>query len=356
MDITPDGGELTCTTTSIELTADTSTSPCDVTSYQWYKDGSAISGETGDKLTVTESGSYKVEVECANGCKADDFVNVTQFGCITVKKQTEPNGGTGFSFTGTGFPAGCSLNSFTLDDDGQQSCDNLQAGTYVITESTLAGWDLTNISCSGSATVKIGTDSDFDLGDTSVTIDLGPGESATCTFTNEEQIPPQAIIGITKTVNPTSAAPGDTVQYTIEYENPGDATLLNVIIVDDPDENYIASISNISDGGTYDGDKITWNIGTLNPLDSGSVTYKATLKGPSVFPLGSTNIDNTATIDSDETEPLSDDARVTVTTGPVPVGGTVVPVDKTAVLARWLGLPAVLVAGIRWFTLRRYEA
>jgi uncharacterized repeat protein (TIGR01451 family) len=299
-------------------------------------------GKAGWTCSYPTSGYHQETFNSGDSLTGNDFGN-WQPGTITIEKQTEPDGGTGFDFTGTGFPTGCDLDSFTLDDDGQQSCANLEPGTYIITESDVADWDLTNISCSGDASVKFGDGTtfhdSFTLGDDSVQITLGAGQSATCTFTNEEQIPPQAIIGITKTVNPTSAAPGDTVEYTIEYVNPGTVTLHHVFIVDDPDENYIASISNISDGGTYNADKITWNIGTLNQSDNGSVTYKATLKGASAFPpAGSTNIDNTATIDSDETDPLSDDARVTVTTGPVVVGGTVVPVDKAAILAQWIAL------------------
>jgi len=233
------------------------------------------------------------------------FTNTAQPGSITIVKDADPDDGTDFDFSGH-------LGDFTLDDavpddvDGVSSSkisNNLPAGTYVITESSLVGWDLTDISCSGDADVKIGTDSDFDPGDTSVTIDLGAGESATCTFTNEERAVPQAIIGITKTVTPTSAAPGDTVKYTIEYEN-----------------------------------------------------YKATLKGPSAFPpAGSTNIDNTATIDSDDTDPLSDDARVAVTTGPVVVGGMVVPVDKAAILAPWIALFVAIVVGAASLTRRRKQ-
>ena len=124
----------------------------------------------------------------------------------------------------------------------------------------------------------------------------------------------EASLTIGKSASPTSASPGDTVDYTITYENTGTATLHNITIVDDPDETYIDGISDISDGGTYDGDTITWNIGTLDPGDNGSVTYTATLKGPGHFPPGTTNVDNTATVNSDETEPVTDDARVTVTT------------------------------------------
>ena len=78
VNITPDGGELTCTTTFIILTADTTGSACTVTGYQWYKDDVALSGETGTTLNVISPGDYKVEVECANGCKNDDEVIVTQ--------------------------------------------------------------------------------------------------------------------------------------------------------------------------------------------------------------------------------------------------------------------------------------
>jgi len=77
VNITPDGGVLTCTVTAIELAADTSASLCSVTSYQWHKDGLLISGATSDTYTVTQSGSYKVEVECVNGCKDADTVTVT---------------------------------------------------------------------------------------------------------------------------------------------------------------------------------------------------------------------------------------------------------------------------------------
>jgi len=301
------------------------------------------------------------------------FTNTAQPGSITIVKDADPDDGTDFDFSGH-------LGDFTLDDavpddvDGVSSSkisNNLPAGTYVITESSLVGWDLTDISCSGDADVKIGTDSDFDPGDTSVTIDLGAGESATCTFTNEERAVPQAIIGITKTVTPTSAAPGDTVKYTIEYENPGGTTLHNVVIVDDYDQTYIASIADFQEitstgppifGTSPDdnGSQLRWpnltGTVTLPAGDSGSLTYKATLKGPSAFPpAGSTNIDNTATIDSDDTDPLSDDARVAVTTGPVVVGGMVVPVDKAAILAPWIALFVAIVVGAASLTRRRKQ-
>jgi hypothetical protein len=76
--ITPDGGQLTCATTYIILTADTTGSNCSVTSYQWYKDSVALGGQTASTLNVTAPGTYKVEVSCVNGCKDDDAATVTQ--------------------------------------------------------------------------------------------------------------------------------------------------------------------------------------------------------------------------------------------------------------------------------------
>jgi hypothetical protein len=75
--ITPDGGELTCTTTSITLTADTSSSPCTpITGYQWYVGTTALG--TGSTQAATTAGTYKVVVTCENGCTGEDTAVVTE--------------------------------------------------------------------------------------------------------------------------------------------------------------------------------------------------------------------------------------------------------------------------------------
>ncbi|MFW6056277.1 MAG: CARDB domain-containing protein, partial [Chloroflexota bacterium] len=135
---------------------------------------------------------------------------------------------------------------------------------------------------------------------------------------------------LVKSADPTTGDPGDTITYTITYQNTGDVDLTDVIVVDDYDETFVASISNISlpGPGLDNGDTITWNIGTLNPGDSGSVTYDATLEDADAFPTGTTEVDNIALITSTETDPeeLQDDASVTITVSPPPSpqgGGTV---------------------------------
>jgi VCBS repeat-containing protein len=107
-------------------------------------------------------------------------------------------------------------------------------------------------------------------------------------------------------------SPGDTVHYELSYENVGDTSATNVVLTDDPDETYVAAVGNISDSGAYDGDIITWNIGTLDPGDSGAVTYDATLGAASVFPSGLTLVSNTAALVSDVTVTVTDDETVGV--------------------------------------------
>jgi uncharacterized repeat protein (TIGR01451 family) len=78
-------------------------------------------------------------------------------------------------------------------------------------------------------------------------------------------------VRITKSADKPSANPGDTIAYTIEYENKGTGMATDVVIVDtiDPDTTYLNATptpSNVS------GDIITWFIGNLTGGASGSIT------------------------------------------------------------------------------------
>ncbi len=73
--------------------------------------------------------------------------------------------------------------------------------------------------------------------------------------------------------NNGEASPGDTLRYSFAYTNTSDTNLSNLIITSDYDQNHIFLITNISNEGTDDGDKITWQIGNLDSSQSVTVSY-----------------------------------------------------------------------------------
>ena len=63
--------------------------------YQWYKDGEPLTGETGNQLTVSESGSYTVKVKASDGAKESAEtesapVEITIEGHVYVPEVTAP--------------------------------------------------------------------------------------------------------------------------------------------------------------------------------------------------------------------------------------------------------------------------
>jgi fimbrial isopeptide formation D2 family protein/uncharacterized repeat protein (TIGR01451 family) len=127
-------------------------------------------------------------------------------------------------------------------------------------------------------------------------------------------------IAITKTAsvdllqvnNATPSA--STYTYTLDYENSSINPLTNVVVSDvltDAKINYIpASCSNSC---TYDANTRTlvWNIGTLAIGQKGQVSFRVSLADNHTY-LNGEIINNTATIDSTETDPANDDAVVRV--------------------------------------------
>ncbi len=86
-------------------------------------------------------------------------------------------------------------------------------------------------------------------------------------------------------------APGEEVTYIIEYENPGDQPVQNVTINDTlPDEVELVegSVSNAGVNAPSINDElgvITWNVGDLEPGESGQVSYRAARVSPPVNPV-----------------------------------------------------------------------
>ncbi len=106
-----------------------------------------------------------------------DFGNQMR-GSIKIIKDAKPNAAQDFTFTSPQF------TTFKLDDDSNATLPNnkvfsdLGSNTYTITESTVSGWTLTGLTCTGGTAVA-------DLNNRSVAITIDqPGETVVCTFTN----------------------------------------------------------------------------------------------------------------------------------------------------------------------------
>ena len=129
--------------------------------------------------------------DLANGIAAIDvdpgetvtctFVNTKQ-GTIVIIKDTVPDDPQDFTFTTTG---GLTPSTFKLDDDSNATLSNTQTynhvtpGAYKISEAAVTGFELIALSCidpDGGTTTN--------LSNATVTIDLDPGETITCTFRN----------------------------------------------------------------------------------------------------------------------------------------------------------------------------
>ncbi len=149
------------------------------------------------------------------------FTN-TERGAIIVRKVTDPTpdlSNASFGFTAGG---GLSPTGFSLGDGDSRSFGNLlpQSGFSVAETTIPLGWNLTSATCDDGSPVN--------------NIDVAPGETVTCTFTNTATA---ACIEIVKTGDECSHA-GEEISYHFWVHNCGDFDLENVTVTDplwDPD-------------------------------------------------------------------------------------------------------------------------
>ena len=94
----------------------------------------------------------------------------TKRGTIIVDKITLPGGDpTSFSFGTTG----AGYSGFSLTDAAAPNNQEVLPGSYTVSETVPDGWDLTSATC--------------DNGEAPNSVDVGPGETITCTFTNTKR-------------------------------------------------------------------------------------------------------------------------------------------------------------------------
>jgi plastocyanin len=163
--------------------ADFSLTDADTPNDQTLVPGNYSVSETvpsGWDLTNTQCVSSIGDTETAAALELDagetitcTFTN-TKRGHIVVDKVTNPSGDPqSFNFDANGG----SYADFSLTDAAPPNDQTLVPGNYSVSETTPAGWDLTNTQCDSS------------IGDTETAgaLELDAGETITCTFTNTKR-------------------------------------------------------------------------------------------------------------------------------------------------------------------------
>jgi uncharacterized repeat protein (TIGR01451 family) len=148
---------------------------------------------------------------------------------------TATNSPTGYGLGGT-LPAGLSINNTT----------GVISGTPTTSGSTPVTVSATNAAGTGSATLTI-------------TI-LGP-----------------ANVVLTKTSSAVTAQSGNTITFTIQYQNTGTGNASSVTITDVVPTGSTLVSGSITGGGTSSGSTITWSIGAVAAGGSGSVSFQVTV-------------------------------------------------------------------------------
>ena len=104
---------------------------------------------TGGESTATVGG---VRVHLGEGdavvCTFTNTEIPPEPGSITIIKETDPDGGTGFQFTGD-------LGDFDLDDDESVTFSDLVPGEYDVIEIVPDGWELVDVSCESLSLIHI---------------------------------------------------------------------------------------------------------------------------------------------------------------------------------------------------------
>jgi hypothetical protein len=159
-----------------------------------------------------------VTLDVDAGENFDCIYENTRHGTLIVEKQTLPDGDPA-SFEFTGDLAG------NLSDGQQLSASGNFVSAVGSEEVVLAGWDLTNIVCSGASnsTVMIGATSEFVPGDTSILVLPAPGETVSCVFTNTKP----SSITVVKHITATGPATQNFEFASNTFPSPDDSFILS---------------------------------------------------------------------------------------------------------------------------------
>ncbi|UTV27419.1 prealbumin-like fold domain-containing protein [Photobacterium atrarenae] len=136
--------------------------------------------QQGWAQTSSSGCSFTVDTAADAGQTKQCVITNQKLGKIVVKKLTEPKYGTGFSFT---HDIGSNGTPFSLDHGQMEMFIDVLPGTYTVTEDDPSpAFQLTGLTCTESEVEN----STPNQATRSVEIELDPGETVECTFTNRE--------------------------------------------------------------------------------------------------------------------------------------------------------------------------
>lgn len=137
---------------------------------------------SGSNSVVTDPLTRLATIDLQAGESVTCIFRNAKDATITIAKTAVGgSGGETFAFSGPAALSGAIGN-------GQSLSGSFAAGTYSVTEQVPAGWDLTNIVCSGGSVTITGATSNpssgFEPGDSVVNITVVPGDVVNCTYTD----------------------------------------------------------------------------------------------------------------------------------------------------------------------------
>jgi uncharacterized repeat protein (TIGR01451 family) len=261
-----------------------------------------------------------------------------------VASNAGPTGANPVTVTDT-FPAACTSVSYTSVAAGGAT-GNTAAGSGNINDAALnlpSGASVTYTATCTIDAAAVGTLVNTATISSAAAPDPNPANNS-ATDTDTLTAPAVADLSLTKTSSPAGAVSvGSNVVYTLTVTNNGPAPATGVVVTD-PLPAGVTYVSN-SCGATFASPTVTWNVGNLAAAASATcnITATVTQTGPII---------NTATADSNETDPTPATGVVTITGAPP--GNTVTNVPTLSELG--LVLLALMLGGMALMVMRRRRA
>ena len=162
------------------------------TSVAGWSQGALVCGGTADLDGDPTDAS--IQFNLAVGQTISCSITNTQTAAVSVTKTTDP-AGSAQTFSFSLAPDPNSVGAQTIADGQTAVWNNLTAGTYTLSETSVAGWSQGALTCTGVA------DLDGDPTDASIEFALAAAQTVSCAITNSQL----GSVSVTKTTTPASS-------------------------------------------------------------------------------------------------------------------------------------------------------